>query len=197
MNNMLKNPEYSFKKHYFEIAFFSVFFTMVQFTAFKIYDYLNINLESQSEFVTAPALVAVFFAVILFLELNSVPFHRVSKKISFRQFISHIIIFSIAISYQFAMIYNTLYILNPKSFQSVNSDGYFSTFFDFFFYSIGILSSSSQSSIMATTFYGKFISMVESLMFFYIIVIIVANYKEVGKSKMGSQTDIVSGYEKK
>ena len=194
---MLKNPEYSFKKHYFEIAFFSVFFTMVQFTAFKIYDYLNINLESQSEFVTAPALVAVFFAVILFLELNSVPFHRVSKKISFRQFISHIIIFSIAISYQFAMIYNTLYILNPKSFQSVNSDGYFSTFFDFFFYSIGILSSSSQSSIMATTFYGKFISMVESLMFFYIIVIIVANYKEVGKSKMGSQTDIVSGYEKK
>lgn len=196
MRTDFKKPEHSFKKHYFQIIFYSIFITAFQFIVVLYFNYKNINEEPKTEFISAPALMAVFLAGLLFWELFSVPYHHVSKKISFRQFISHIIIFSIAISYQFAVVYNTLYILNSKSFQGVNSDGYLGTFFDFFYYSVGILSSSSQSGIRAISFYGKLISMVESLIFFYIIVIIVANYKEIGKSNIGSSIDIISENEK-
>lgn len=196
MKNTLKNPEHSFKKHYFQIVCYSIFFTAFQFFVYEFFNYKNIIGEPKTEFITIPAMVAVIIVALLFLELYSLPYHRISKKISFRQFISHIIIFSIVISYQFAVVYNTLYILSPKSFQGVNSEGYFAILFDFFYYSVGILSSSSQSDIRAVTFYGKFISMIESLLFFYIIVIIVANYKEIGRSKIGSSIDIVSGNEK-
>lgn len=191
MSNIKSKPSHSFRKHYYEIIFYSVLVTLFHFATITIYYLEGVDGESRS-FISSAAFIALIFVAILSAEIYSLSYHLALKKVTFRQFLTHLMVFPIAISYQFALIYNTLYVLNPKSFSGLEVKGYFASFFEFIYYSVSILSSSSLSEIKAITFYPKLFSLVESLMFFYLIVIILANYKDFGRAKFGSEIDIIS-----
>ncbi|PKP00138.1 MAG: hypothetical protein CVU13_01095 [Bacteroidetes bacterium HGW-Bacteroidetes-8] len=186
-NNDIAWP--SFKKHYTRVVFTSIFFTLLQYT---MYFYSNLEGEEARGFFRAFSLIYLFLISVLAIELHSLPYHFVFKKVNFKQFVTHFIIFVIVISYLFASIYNTIYLLDNGSFTGSIVPGFFQSLFDFFCFSVDFISGSGLSDIRPVSFWAKLCSILESFLFLYIVIILLSNFKDFGKSKLGSSIDIIN-----
>lgn len=179
----------SFKKHYIRVTSYSALFTLLQYLS---YFYIGMEGKTEQGFFKAFGLLYILLGAVLVLELYALPYHYISKKVNFKQLVSHFAVFIIVICYLFASVFNTIYLLDAGSFTGSIAVGFFHSFFDFFCYSVGLLSGSGLSEIRPNSFWAKLCSILESFLFFYIIIILLANNKDVGKSKFGSSIDIIS-----
>lgn len=105
----------------------------------------------------------------------------VSQKKSFPQIIFYILssLFSVVLCFGFT--YNALYYYDNSMFSFVVNDGIFGEALQFVYYSFEIMFNTEVSDIKAENYWSQGINILESLTSFLVIVILIANYENIGK----------------
>lgn len=105
----------------------------------------------------------------------------VSRKMSISKLIFQILLSLISIVLCFGFAYNALYYYDSSMFSSVISEGIFKDALQFSYYSFEIMFNTDVSDIRAENYFSQGITIIESLTSFIIIVILIANYENIGK----------------
>lgn len=126
--------------------------------------------------------ILLILIILTMLDFCAILVEYNKKTVSFNRIFFFIIYLITIISFQFAAIYNSLYILTPNTFKNVEQGSYIIQVFEFFYYSIGIFTTNSVSSIEACTFVSKLATLFESILMFVLLILIIGNLKDVGKA---------------
>ena len=105
----------------------------------------------------------------------------VSQKMTFSKFLFQIFLSLLSITLCFGFTYNALYYYDNSMFSSVINDGVFKEALQFVYYSFEIMFNTDVSDIRAEKYLSQGITILESLTSFLVIVIIIANYENIGK----------------
>lgn len=105
----------------------------------------------------------------------------VSQKMTFSKFLFQIFLSLLSITLCFSFTYNALYYYDNSMFSSVINDGVFKEALQFVYYSFEIMFNTDVSDIRAEKYLSQGITILESLTSFFVIVILIANYENIGK----------------
>lgn len=105
----------------------------------------------------------------------------VSRKMTFSKFLFQIFLSLLSIVICFGFTYNALYYFDNSMFSSVINDGVFKEALQFVYFSFEIMFNTDVSDIRAENYYSQSITILESLTSFFVIVILIANYENIGK----------------
>lgn len=129
----------------------------------------------------------MIFAVIITI------FQKLEKyaenKISFPKLVGYFFLMLFSISLSFTFLYVVVYDVYPNSFSEVLCDNTLYSFFDFFCFSFGIMTTTGISEITANTILSKLLVMVESTTAFFYIILLLANYQNIVDSFKNSNVE--------
>ena len=81
----------------------------------------------------------------------------------------------------FAIQYDILFDFYPDAYKNIEVGCWYQSLAEFMFYSFGLITGNGISEIVPLTFVAKLLSSLEVLYSFVFLVILLANYKEIGE----------------
>lgn len=137
--------------------------------------------DMNNQFYISAIIIYLLFVVFVIIGLIERFGQYISESMTFSKLMWHIIIslFSIVLSFGFA--FNALYFFDETMFANVTGNGYFEKAIQFIYYSFGLLFSTDICDIRATSLISQGVVVVESLISFLVIVILIANYENIGR----------------
>lgn len=122
--------------------------------------------------------IVAFFCIYGLMEKFGV---YVSQRMTFAKFLVQIFMSLLSIVLCFGFSYNALYYYDNSMFSSVVNDGIFGEALQFVYYSFEIMFNTEVSDIKAENYWSQGVNILESLTSFLVIVILIANYENIGK----------------
>ena len=146
------------------------------FNTSGFFDFNNNKLEWVASFVLA-MLFAVLAAILYLFESAG---KIISKQTSFPKFIGCVFLVIASLSLNFAIQYFIIYSYDETLFNLHDASKTF-ILAEFFFYSFGLMLNTSISNIEPASLLVKLIASLEVISSFTVLVIVLANYQELGK----------------
>lgn len=144
----------------------------------------HLQASNQDDFANQLYLASLFIYVIVSLiiayELMEKFGIYASKEMSFEKFLFQIFLSLISIVLCYGYAYNALYYYDSSSFLYVTNNGVFYEFLQFAYYSFEIMFNTDISEIKADNYFSQGITIIESLTSFLVIVLLIANYENIG-----------------
>ena len=140
----------------------------------------NINKENDQFYISA---IIIFLVIVVFVVFGLMEKfgQYVSESLTFPKLIWHIIISLLSIVLCFGFTFNALFFFDETMFVNVSGNGYFEKAIQFIYYSFGLLFSTDICDIKATSLISQGVVIIESLTSFLVIVILLANYENIGR----------------
>lgn len=140
----------------------------------------NIDNMNDQFYISAIVLYIMFVVFVIFGLMEKFG-QYIAESLTFPRLILHIIISLISIVLCFGFAYNSLFFFDETMFVNVSGNGYFEKAIQFIYYSFGLLFSTDICEIKATSLISQGVVILESLTSFLIIVILLANYENIGR----------------
>ena len=163
---------------YIPIMLLYPFFIFIPLIGIKLFPNID-NMNDQ--FYISAIVIYLMFVVFVIFGLMEKFGQYISESLTFPRLILHIIIslFSIVLCFGFA--YNSLFFFDETMFVNVSGNGYFEKAIQFIYYSFGLLFNTDICDIKATSLISQGVVIIESLTSFLVIVILLANYENIGR----------------
>lgn len=163
-------------KNYIEFILMCIFPVITWYCIFDLFANTNYIILS---YITSLSTL-VYLIYIFFLHIFEQIEDKLKKRIPLWEMLMHLLKAITWLALIFAGYYWCIYYFNNDSFINVIEGDFFEKYFDFIYYSIGIITTAGNSEIIAKTFLAKFTTIIEMVTTFIFIVFLIANYKEIG-----------------
>lgn len=152
-----------------------LFILLVCIDLISIEDYLS------DQFNISAIIIYLLFVAIVIIGLIEKFGQYISESLTFPKLILYIILslFSVVLCFGFA--FNALFFFDGNMFTNVSGNGYFEQAIQFVYYSFGIMFSTEICDIKAISLISQGVVIAESLSSFIVIVILLANYENIGR----------------
>ena len=171
------------EKYVWKFIPYSIGYPVFMFLMLAIVKYVEIS--SDDDFANQMYLGAIFIYFMMAFtsvyELMEKFGVYVSQKMTFPKFLLQIFLSLLSIVLCFGFTYNALYYYDDSMFSFVIDDGIFKEALQFVYYSFEIMFNTDVSNIRADKYLSQGITILESLTSFFVIVILIANYENIGK----------------
>ena len=148
----------------------------------KLLLYSELTAENDTiGFIPTMFLILIFFAAFTLVYLGEKAGKFISKESSFLKFLSYIFLVLLSLVLNFAIQYDILFDFYPDAYKNIEVGCWYQSLAEFMFYSFGLITGNGISEIVPLTFVSKLLSSLEVLCSFVFLVILLANYKEIGK----------------
>lgn len=148
----------------------------------KLLLYLELTAENDTiGFIPSIFLILIIFATFTLVYLGEKAGKFISKKSSFLKFLLYIFLVLLSLVLNFAIQYDILYDFYPDAYKNIEVGCWYQSLAEFMFYSFGLITGNGISEIVPVTFVAKLLSSLEVLCSFIFLVIMLANYKEIGE----------------
>lgn len=159
---------------------------MLLYPFFIFISLIGINLipnidNKNDQFYISAIIIYLLFVVFVIFRLMEKFGRYISESMTFPRLILHIIISLLSIVLCFGFAYNSLFFFDETMFVNVSGNGYFEKAIQFIYYSFGLLFSTDICDIKATSLISQGVVIIESLTSFLVIVILLANYENIGR----------------
>lgn len=144
--------------------------------------YLELTAENDTiGFIPSMFLVLIFFAAFTLVYLGEKAGKFISKESSFLKFLLYIFLVLLSLVLNFAIQYDIMFEFYPNAYKNIDVGCWYQSLAEFMFYSLGLILGNGISEIVPVTFMAKLLSSLEVLCSFIFLVILLANYKEIGE----------------
>jgi hypothetical protein len=144
--------------------------------------YLELTAENDTiGFIPSMFLVLTFFAAFTLVYLGEKAGKLISKESSFLKFLLYIFLVLLSLVLNFAIQYDIMFEFYPDAYENIVGGFGYQSLAEFMFYSLGLILGNGISEIVPVTFMAKLLSSLEVLCSFIFLVILLANYKEIGE----------------
>ena len=144
--------------------------------------YLELTAENDTiGFIPSMFLVLIFFAAFTLVYLGEKAGKFISKESSFLKFLLYIFLVLLSLVLNFAIQYDIMFEFYPNAYKNIVGGCWYQSLAEFMFYSLGLILGNGISEIVPVTFMAKLLSSLEVLCSFIFLVILLANYKEIGE----------------
>ena len=148
----------------------------------KLLQYSELTAENDTiGFIPSMFLILIIFAAFTLVYLGEKAGKFISKESSFLKFIIYIFLVLLSLVLNFAIQHVIMYDFYPDAYKNIEVGCWYQSLAEFMFYSFGLITGNSISEIVPVTFVAKLLSSLEVLCSFVFLVIMLANYKEIGK----------------
>jgi len=148
----------------------------------KLLLYSELTAENDTiGFIPSMFLILIIFAVFTLVYLGEKSGKFISKKSSFLMFLLYIFLVLLSLVLNFAVQYDIMFDFYPDAYKNIVVECWYQSLAEFMFYSFGLITGNGISEIVPVTFVAKLLSSLEVLCSFVFLVIMLANYKEIGK----------------
>ena len=148
----------------------------------KLLQYSELTAENDTiGFIPSMFLILIIFAAFTLVYLGEKSGKFISKKSSFLMFLLYIFLVLLSLVLNFAVQYDIMFDFYPDAYKNIVVECWYQSIAEFMFYSFGLITGNGISEIVPVTFVAKLLSSLEVLCSFVFLVIMLANYKEIGK----------------
>lgn len=148
----------------------------------KLLQYSELTAENDTiGFIPSMFLILIIFAAFTLVYLGEKSGKFISKKSSFLMFLLYIFLVLLSLVLNFAVQYDIMFDFYPDAYKNIVVECWYQSLAEFMFYSFGLITGNGISEIAPVTFVAKLLSSLEVLCSFVFLVIMLANYKEIGK----------------
>ena len=148
----------------------------------KLLQYSELTAENDTiGFIPSMFLILIIFAAFTLVYLGEKSGKFISKKSSFLMFLLYIFLVLLSLVLNFAVQYDIMFYFYPDAYKNIVVECWYQSLAEFMFYSFGLITGNGISEIVPVTFVAKLLSSLEVLCSFVFLVIMLANYKEIGK----------------
>lgn len=146
------------------------------------------RLGFQKELITKDSWV--FCVILIFIMMTLITIfstiekmsEHISRKVSLSKLIANVFLTLFSLSLMYCIMYYCIYDLYPETFKGVSESNTVVVLFDFFFYSFSIITTIGGTELIPTSVLSKVLVLLEMLTAFLFLIILIANYENVGKS---------------
>lgn len=148
----------------------------------KLLQYSELTAENDTiGFIPSMFLFLIIFAAFTLVYLGEKSGKFISKKSSFLMFLLYIFLVLLSLVLNFAVQYDIMFDFYPDAYKNIVVECWYQSLAEFMFYSFGLITGNGISEIVPVTIVAKLLSSLEVLCSFVFLVIMLANYKEIGK----------------
>lgn len=139
-----------------------------------------ITKDSWAFFVVFYLIISILATVLYTVEKMA---EYMSRKVSLSKLISYVFLILFSLSLMYCIMYYCIFDLYPNCFEGVScSSNSVVKLFDFFFYSFSIMTTIGGTEVTPITLLSKSLVLLEMITAFLFIVVLIANYENVGRA---------------